>query len=116
MGGPTGQCPVCLGELGDGADAAVNHLRLPCYHILHAACFAQVWEAEWLRQKSANAAVTISDAVVACPQCRQVVSWAAVLPIHPLLKHLLVVVVSESDNHDEERDAEEQEGAEADEE
>lgn len=130
--GPSGQCPVCLVELDPGEivtgltsnSAAAGHLRLPCYHILHAACFAQFWEVEWLRQRKdgqrngptvhENAALTIPEAVVACPQCRQVVSWAAVPQIHPSLEHLLVAAstqkmaaVPESDHPDEEREVEE---------
>lgn len=119
--GPTGLCPVCLVELGRGDDA--NHLRLPCYHILHAACFAQFWEAEWLRQRKdiqqntptveENAALKITEAAVGCPECRQVVTWAAVPQIHPPLEHLLVaastqklMALPESDHHDEEMEAE----------
>lgn len=108
--GPTGECPVCLVELG-GQDAS---LRLPCFHILHTACFAQCWEAEWIRQRTDNAALAISEAVVGCPECRQVVTWAAVPEIHPKLEHLIVAVstqktvaVPQSDHHDEVREAEE---------
>lgn len=108
--GPVGYCSVCLAGLDHGEDAskqtdvstAASLLRLPCYHVLHAACFAQVWEAEWLRQKEssqrhsltmeAHAAITISETVVACPECRQVVPWAAVPQIHPFLEHLLFPV------------------------
>lgn len=113
--GPTGECPVCLVELGHGQGASL--LRLPCYHTLHTACFAQFWEAEWLRQRNdgaaENAALTIPEAVVACPECRQVASWATVLQIHPLLEHLVapstqkMAAVPESDHHAEEREVEE---------
>lgn len=121
--GPLGQCPVCLAELDHGKDSsyiAAGLLRLPCYHVLHAACFAQIWEAEWVRQKDVeeNVVVTISEAVVACPECRQVASWAAVPQIHPSLEHLLVpvsiekvAVTSESDPLD--AAAKDEEGARA---
>eukprot|EP00931_Biecheleriopsis_adriatica_P116505 TRINITY_DN92141_c0_g1_i1.p1 TRINITY_DN92141_c0_g1~~TRINITY_DN92141_c0_g1_i1.p1 ORF type:complete len:448 (+),score=62.10 TRINITY_DN92141_c0_g1_i1:169-1512(+) len=106
--GPVGQCPVCLAQLEHGEDSsntAAGLLRLPCYHVLHAACFAQIWEAEWVRQKDVeeNAVTKISEAVVACPECRQVASWAAVPQIHLSLEHLVpasiekVAVTSESD-------------------
>jgi hypothetical protein len=92
--GPVGRCPVCLAGLDHGADAAgqAGLIRLPCYHVLHTACFAQLWQAEWLRQKEENAAITITEAMVACPECRQVASWEAVPQIHPSLEHLLVSV------------------------
>mmetsp|Transcript_18058 Transcript_18058/g.40706 ORF Transcript_18058/g.40706 Transcript_18058/m.40706 type:complete len:368 (-) Transcript_18058:14-1117(-) len=123
--GPVGQCPVCLAELDhdeDSSNTAAGLLRLPCYHVLHAACFAQIWEAEWMRQKDVaeNAVMTISEAVVACPECRQVASWAAVPHIHLSLDHLLVpvsiekvAVTSESDRRD--AAAKDEEGAMADE-
>jgi len=135
--GPTGQCPVCLAELGHDEDAAgqtdvsaAGLLQLPCHHVLHAACFAQFWEAEWSRQREsgqwngspseANATITISEAVVACPECRQVASWAAVPQIHPLLEHLVaaasvqkMAAVTERDHNDEELEVEQ--GAEAEE-
>jgi hypothetical protein len=127
--GPMSQCPVCLVELGHGErtlglasnSAAADHLRLPCYHILHASCFAQFWEAEWLRQRKdfhrnkptgkEQVALAVSEAEVTCPECRQGVAWVAVPQIHAPLGHLLEtaftqdVVVPEGDSHDEEREA-----------
>lgn len=120
--GPTGQCPVCLEDLGDGEHT--NTLRLPCYHILHASCFAQVWEAEWLRQREdidrnrstgeTNVSLAVSDAKMACPECRRVVTWDAVPQISAQLGHLLDtpsthdVVVPEVNKHDEESVAEDE--------
>lgn len=136
--GPVGECPVCLAALdhGEGAaglmdvSAAASLLRLPCYHVLHAACFAQFWEAEWLRQREEGernrstagqtADLAVPEAVVACPECRQVAPWAAVPQIHMLLEHLSgadskIAVVPKSGHRDEERDAAEGATAEADE-
>mmetsp|Transcript_421 Transcript_421/g.616 ORF Transcript_421/g.616 Transcript_421/m.616 type:complete len:432 (-) Transcript_421:197-1492(-) len=98
--GPVGQCPVCLAELDCGADSfgQTDNVRLPCFHTMHAVCFAHCWKAEWLRQRESstlsmaeNAAMDISEAVVACPECRQIASWADVPRIHPLLEHVVPV-------------------------
>mmetsp|Transcript_3651 Transcript_3651/g.7171 ORF Transcript_3651/g.7171 Transcript_3651/m.7171 type:complete len:451 (-) Transcript_3651:200-1552(-) len=132
--GPVGECPVCLAGLDHGDDAAelldvsttASLLRLSCYHVLHAACFAQIWETEWLRQREDGQqnrpALAISEAVVACPECRQVSSWEAVPEIHPSFEHLIVaasiektVVVPENDRHDENKEVEEGRWAEKDE-
>lgn len=92
--GPVGECPVCLAEFHHGDNAsgqADGLLRLPCFHVLHTACFAQLWGAEWLRQKD-EANIAISDTSVGCPECRQVASWMAVPQIHEALHHLVAPV------------------------
>jgi hypothetical protein len=64
------------------------------------------------RQAKKNVSLAVSDAVMACPECRRVVTWDAVPQISAQLGHLLDtpsthdLVVPEVNKHDEESEAE----------